>query len=244
MAQLDVPTPYPTIRAAISAAATDDQIYISAGTYDIRDAYNLGDLLGPPTFAYTTNLNCMTGFEQVLALVYSGDMNSTQYVPLTRVTGNARLFVNNQDSVAPMSLYFENIELVYNSASSNYILQTGKFGVSEDDTITDYLTLSNLTYTGTHAGSAGANGNYMSVIGIQTFNMMDNVVKVTGQTSFIGTQAITGGSSFLMLQGGRGSGGADTLSVSQNIFDETGYRNGFSIFDSSNLFVGNNDFYR
>lgn len=242
MPMLEVPANYPTIRAAIQAAQTDDQISIAAGTYDIRDLYAIGDLLGPATFAYTTDLNCLTGFTTTTGLMYSGDVTSLPYDPLTKITGNARLYVANQDSQAPISISFDNLEFIYTNASFNYILQTGQFNLDESQTITDNIQFTNVKFSGSHAGSPGANGNYMTVLGIESFGLNDSIVQLTGQTSFTGTQSQTGGSSFLMLQGGNPDG--SSLVINMTKFDESGYRNGVSIFNSKNLTISNDTFYR
>jgi hypothetical protein len=242
MAMLDVPSTFPTIRSAIEAAMDGDQIYIAAGTYDIRDLFAAGDKLAPPTFAYTTNLGCLTGFTTVTTLMYSGDVGGSTYNPITKITGNARLFVSNQDSRPPVQITFDNLEFECSSASSNYLFQTGQFNQNEAQTLTDVISLNNVKFTGTHVGNAGANGNYMAVIGIEQFGLSDSVVELTGQSGFTGTQAMTGGSSFLLLQGGKVDGGS--LVINGSKFDESGYRNGLSIFDSLSVNVGTNSFYR
>jgi hypothetical protein len=241
MAILAVPGAYPTIRAAITAAATLDTVDIDPGTYNIRDAYAVGDLLGPSTFSYTTNINCMTGFDAVTILSYFGTGGSDQ----TFVTGNPRLFVSNQDGVAPVEIAFTGMKMQYNNTQSNYILQTGNFGVSEANTITDNIMLDDIQFTGQHVGNTSANGNYGAVLGIEKFQMTMNKVTLTGQSTFTGTQAVSGGSSFLMLQGGVGpTFDPGYISISQSEFDESGYRNALSIFDSSNVGIFESYFYR
>jgi hypothetical protein len=241
MAILNVPDDYPTIRAAITAAQSSDTVDINPGTYDIRDAYAIGDLLGPSTFSYTTNINCMTGFDPVTILAYFGTGGSTQ----TFITGNARLFVSNQDGVAPVEIAFTGMEMQYNNSLSNYILQTGNFGVPESNTRTKSIMLDDIRYTGQHVGNAAANGNYAAVLGIEKFQMTMNKVSLTGQSSFTGTQARSGGSSFLMLQGGAGTiDDAGYISISDTEFDESGYRNGLSIFDSRNVGIFTSKFFR
>ncbi|MFN9645544.1 MAG: hypothetical protein ACK6BG_10605 [Cyanobacteriota bacterium] len=242
MAILNVPsTDYPTIRAAITAAASNDQIDIDPGTYDIRDVFAVGDLLGPSTFSYTTNINCMTGFDPVTTLSYFSAGGSTQ----TFITGNPRLFVSNQDGVAPVEITFTGMEMQYNNNASNYILQTGNFGVSEANTITNNIFLSDVRFTGQHVGNASANGNYSAVLGIEKFSMLMCKVSLTSQSSFTGTQAMSGGSSFLMLQGGAGTvDDPGFIAISETDFDESGYRNGLSIFDSYNVGISQTKFYR
>ena len=243
MANLIVPTDYPTIRAAITAALTEDTIDIDPGTYDIRDTYAVGDLLGPSTFSYTTNINCMTGFEAVTKLNYTGMFGSSQ----TFITGNPRLFVSNQDGVSPIELAFTGLEFQYNNPStSTYLMQTGNFGVSEANTITNNFMLDDTRFTGQHAGNAAANGNYGAILGISKFQMSMSHVSLTGQSSFTGTQAISGGSSFLMLQGGVGDPINDPgyISISDTDFNESGFRNGLSIFDSSNVGIFQSKFFR
>lgn len=242
MAELFVPLDYPTIRAAITAAATDDTVTISLGTYDIRDVFAPGDLLGPATFSYTINNNCMTGFELVTSLNYLGNgSEAIAGTDATYVTGSPRLYVANQDGFAPYNISFDGMELIYNETSSNYILQLGNFGIPEVDTYTKIVSLNDLSFFGTHIGNNKANGNYAAVLGMESFNMTNCHVQLTGQSSFVGTQANSGGSSFIMAQGGIIGQG---ISFKENFFDESGYRNALSIFDSARVLVSNNVFYR
>lgn len=241
MATLLVPTDYPTIRAAITAALTEDTIDLDPGTYDIRDTYAIGDLLGPSTFSYTTDISCMTGFEAVTKLNYTGMAGSSQ----TFITGNPRLFVSNQDGRPPIELAFTGFEFQYNTSTSNYIIQTGNFGVSEANTITDSFMLDDTRFVGQHVGNTAANGNYGAILGISKFQMSMSHVSLTGQSSFTGTQAMSGGSSFLMLQGGVGLiNDSGYISISDTDFDESGFRNGLSIFDSTNVGLFQSKFYR
>lgn len=72
-------------------------------------------------------------------------------------------------------------------------------------------------------------------------------VSLNGESSFTGTRAITGGSSYLRLQGGSGdplNGDPGYISISDPDFNESGYRNGISIFDSTNVGVFQSKFFR
>ena len=244
---LSVPDPFPTIRAAITAAGEDDTIQIASGTYDIRNVFSTSDFIGPLTFSYTTSIDCMTGFDPInpilitqLNFVGAGSEFSVG-TDATYVYGSPRLFVANQDGVPPVEISFDGMQLVYNNSQSNYILQTGNFGIPEDQTITKVIAINDVTFTGNHVGNMSANGNYSAVLGISSFGMSNCNVNLTGQHSFIGTQANSGGSSFIMAQGGLIG---DGVSFAGNNFDESGYRNAVSVFDSAQAVLSNNTFYR
>ena len=242
MATLFVPVPFPTIRAAITAAGDDDVITIASGTYDIRNAFSTSDFLGPLTFSYTTSIDCMTGFDPVTQLNFVGAGSEISVGPdATYIYGSPRLFVANQDGKAPVEISFDGMQLVYDNSQSNYILQTGNFGVPEDDTITKVIAINDVTFTGFHVGNMAANGNYSAVLGIASFGMSNSNVDLIGQHSFVGTQANSGGSSFMMVQGGLVG---DGISFAGNNFDESGYRNAISVFDSAQVVLSNNTFYR
>jgi hypothetical protein len=189
----------------------------------------------------------MTGFDPVnpilitqLNFVGAGSEFSVG-TDATYVYGSPRLFVANQDGVSPVEISFDGMQLVYNNSQSNYILQTGNFGIPEDQTITKVIAINDITFTGNHVGNMSTNGNYAAVLGISSFGMSNCNVNLTGQHSFIGTQANSGGSSFIMAQGGLIG---DGISFAGNNFDESGYRNAVSVFDSAQAVLSNNTFYR
>jgi hypothetical protein len=239
MTDRTVPVPYSTIRAAISAATTGDRIVIAAGNYDITNG-------GPPTFAYTNDLLCLNGFTpttQWLAYVGAGNFGDAQ---VTTVVGNPRLYGGAVDGNPPTQVDFRNLDLFYGPssgfpASSGYLLQTGQ-ATQPTGAITQSIFLDNLSFRGQHAGAGGTNnpfGNYNSLFGFKDFTFSNSSVALTGQSSFNGTNS--GGSSFLMLQGGLSGG---KVEITNNSFDETGYRNSFSIFGSENVTVTGNTFSR
>jgi hypothetical protein len=233
MVTLNVPGTYSTIRAALIAAGNGDTIQIAAGSYDITAAgYN-------NSLAYSATPNCSTGFiNGVTSLIYQGAGKFDPLNPYTSITGNARLFQKNVDGKAPASVVYTALDFLY-TGGSGYILQTGDFGVSVANTVTKSIQIVNDSFRGTHTGNAGASGNYAAVLGIQNFVMADSSVSLTGQAGF-NAAAGTGGSSFLMLNGGTGG----SLVVSNNSFDEAGYRNALSIFDSVNVTLSANTFFR
>lgn len=235
MATLNVPGTYSSIRAALIAAGNGDTIQIASGSFDITAAgYN-------NSLTYSAVPNSSTGFiNGVTTLTYSGAGNSND-ASITTVTGNARLFQKSTDGTPPVSVTYRNLDFLY-SGASGYILQTGDFGVSEANTLTKTIAIDNLSFRGTHAGTASASGNYSSVLGIRNFSFNNSIVSLTGQSGFTGTQANSGGSSFLMLSGGQGTGGA--INIASNNFDESGYRNALSIFDSRNVTLTSNTFTR
>lgn len=214
---------YSTIRAALTAASNGDTIQIESGTYDITAAgYN-------NSLTYSATANCSTGFVNgVTSLTYDGVGNFGD-ASTTTITGNARLFQQNVDGIAPFSVTYRDLDFLY-SGGSGYILSTKA---------TNTIDITNVSFRGSHAGNASANGNYSDVRGVTNFNLSNSSVALTGQAGF-NPGAGTGGSSFLLLQGG--SGGA--ITITGNTFDEAGYRNALSIFDSVNVTISNNTFQR
>jgi hypothetical protein len=239
MADRNVPSSYPTIRAAITAASTGDTIKIASGVYDIAAG-------GPPTFAYATgNVFSLSGFDPVTYLFYDGVGNSGD-ASVTTIVGNARLFVDSTDGKPPTQIQFTDLDFFYGPSSgyplsSGYLLQTG-LPTQATGAITQTIFLDNLSFRGEHQGAGGTNnpfGNYNSIFGFKDFTFSNSSVALTGQSSFNGTNS--GGSSFLMLQGGLNGGKLDVLN---NSFDESGYRNAFSIFGSDNVKIQGNTFFR
>jgi hypothetical protein len=238
------PNVYSTIRQAISASLTGDSIIIAAGSWSITDG-------GPPTLAYAAgpNIYSISGFTSATQwLAFSGAGNDGD-ASTTTITGNSRLFVVQSDGKPPTKIDIRNLDFLY-SGASGYILQTGSFGQLTGATPSEIF-LDNLSFRGTHAGAGSATnnpfGNFGAVLGFQKFTLNNSSVTLnkgfpTTQASFTGTQSVSGGSSFLMLQGGIGAG--NNLTISNNIFDESGFRNAVSIFESKNVTLSGNTFRR
>jgi hypothetical protein len=235
MAILNVPGSFPSIRAALIAAGNGDTIQIANGSFSIiATGYN-------NTLAYSATPNGSTGFiNGVTSLIYDGAGNSNDG-SVTTITGNARLFQKNADGTPPVSVTYRDLDFLYSSATG-YILQTGDFGVSEANTLTKSITLDNLSFRGSHAGNAAAAGNHAAVLGIRNFTLNNSIVSLTGQSSFTSGVANSGGSSFLALSGGQGTGGS--INITNNTFDESGYRNALSISDSQTVRLTGNTFSR
>ena len=210
---------YATIRAALIAAANGDTIQIAAGTYNlIAPGYN-------NSLTYSALPNCSTGFiNGVASLVYDG-AGKFGTASVTTIT-DARLFGQNVDGTAPTFLIFKELDFNYTSGSG-YLLST---------TATPTILMDNLSFRGTHIGNAGASGNYSDVRNVTNFSLSNSDVSLTGQSGFNGV-AGTGGSSFLMLKG-------SNISITGNAFNESGYRNALSIFDSTNVTIISNTFSR
>jgi hypothetical protein len=235
MTDRNVPSSYSTIRQAISASLTGDSIIIAAGSWSITDG-------GPPTLAFAAgpNIYSISGFTSATQwLAFSGAGNDGD-ASTTTITGNSRLFVDNSDGDPPTKIDIRNLDFLY-SGASGYILQTGSFGQLTGATPSEIF-LDNLSFRGTHAGAGSATsnpfGNFGAVLGFQKFTFSNSTVSLnqgspTVQASFNGTQAVSGGSSFLMLQGGIGTG--NNLTIDNVTFNESGFRNGISIFDSKNV---------
>jgi hypothetical protein len=235
MAILNVPGTYSTIRSALINAGNGDTILIASGSYDITaPGYN-------NSLTYSATANGSTGFiNGVTSLIYDGAGNSNDG-SVTTVTGNASLFQISVDGTPPISVTYRDLDFLY-SNGSGYILRTGDFGATEATTLTKSVTLDNLSFRGTYAGNAAAAGNHAAVLGIRNFLLNNSIVSLTGQAGFIPGAANSRGSSFLSLSGGQGTGGS--LIITNNTFDESGYRNALSIFDSQNVTLTGNTFSR
>lgn len=220
---------YTTIRAALIAAQDGDIIAIDAGTYNITVAdYN-------NSLAYSAVANCSTGFANgITSLLYLGAGSSLDRSSTT-ITGNARLFQKNLDGQAPIRIEYYFLDFLYDNGSG-YLLQLGDAGASVASTLTDHLVLNKLSFRGTHSGNAGANGNYADARGIESFTLASSTVSLTGQAGFHGATG-SGGSTFLLANG-------EEIAITNNTFDESGYRNAVSIFDSNNVLMFNNTFSR
>jgi hypothetical protein len=248
MANLNVPSAFSTIRAAINAAVSGDTIVIAAGTYDVTAGG------APATLAYINPVNNpgynATGFNPVTSLSYTGAGRSGGPTGTT-LTGNTRLYAANVDgglANSPISVSYSGFQVQYTSPGSNYILSAGRTGTRAQNTSgttvantrTKSITINNVQFSGTNQGNAGATGNYIDVAGIQTISFTNNLVNVTGQAAFTGSTAISGGSSFLLMQGGQ----TGSITITGNGFNESGFRNSFSIYDSANVTIASNTFTR
>ncbi|MEB3260292.1 MAG: hypothetical protein VKP63_06685 [Cyanobacteriota bacterium] len=237
MAIRQVPGTYSTIRSAISDSQTGDTIAISSGSYSITNG-------GPATFSYAapTNLFSISGFTTVANLIYDGVGNAGDSI-VTTITGNPRLYVSATDGKPPTQIRFTDLDFLY-SGGSGYVLQTGQFGTLTGAP-TQSIFLDNLSFRGTHGGAVGTGnanpkGNYGAVLGFQNLTLTNTTVSLTGQSTFNANLAASGGSSFLMVQGGIGG----TINIANNTFDESGYRNALSIFESQNVTLSGNTFSR
>ncbi|MBM5816192.1 MAG: hypothetical protein FJ083_06275 [Cyanobacteria bacterium K_Offshore_surface_m2_239] len=252
MANLQVPSVFPNIRSAISASSTGDSIVIAPGTFDVTAFPAAGG--APATLSYTnpaSNIFSITGFTNVTSLSYQGSGRSGASSGGTTLSGNARFYVSNQDGGAlgnPISVSYSGFEALYSNPSSNYIFSTGIAGNTSNNvngntvasSKTKTVSINNIQFSGTHRGNAGAAGNYIDVAGIQNFTFSNNIVNLTGQSGFTGSQAVSGGSSVVLVQGGQ----TGSVNISGNTFNESGYRNGFSVYDSTNVTISSNTFSR
>lgn len=106
-------------------------------------------------------------------------------------------------------------------------------------------TIRNVRFTGTHAGSVGSSGAYMFCRGgppgegafaASNVTLDGIVVDLNGQRGFDGT---TGGSSFIQSFYNSGS-----ITITNSIFDESGYRNAFTLLSTGSATISGNTFKR
>ena len=227
---------------SFSVPASGDTISIAVGSFDITSTVipNVPGpgATGPATFSYAAkpNINSVTGFIGPTNLIFSGAGNFGD-LNVTTITGNPRLYVGNSDGYPPTSLDFRDLDLNY-TGGLGYILQTGQF--NNTPAITSSINLDNLSFRGTHAGAGGPgnpNGNYGALLNFNSLTLKESTVSLTGQSNFIPTASVSNGSSFLMLKG-------NSMSITGNRFDESGYRNALSIFGSTNVTLTGNTFFR
>ncbi len=231
------------IRAAINAASSGDLIDLLAGSFDITaDGLNTNSPgTSPATFArFGAKSLSFQGASQGGAIV----------------NGNARIFTGQQDGASgvPTDINVGSMTLSY-AGASNYILQFGDkiYKVGTDACGNPYFDAKNVipgidivdvAFSGTHAGGNGAAGTYMEISSGYSaagsaplnFNFSQSIVNLTGQSGF-NPAVPSGGSSFLQAQG-------DGITISQSNFNENGYRNSLSIWNSSNVVIDRNSFSR
>jgi len=231
------------IRAAIDAASSGDLIDLTAGSFDITaDGFNtITPGTSPATFArFGTKSLSFQGASQGGAIV----------------NGNARIFTGQQDGASgvPTDINLRSMTLSY-AGASNYILQFGDkiYKAGTDACGNPYFDAKNVipgidiidvAFSGTHAGGNGAAGTYMEISAGYSaagsaplnFNFSQSIVNLTGQSGFNPAMP-SGGSSFLQAQG-------DGITISQSNFNENGYRNSLSIWNSSNVLIDRNSFSR
>jgi len=254
-------TTYAYLRDAINSAVSGDTILLDAGTYDIATTpnYSIGvpnasitsfnKFYGPSAYSlsrfFSSQAASATSLPSITGLTIAGDGAST-----TSITNLTRIYASNKDRGLgyPTSWTIRDLTLGFNlpftgSGSGDYILQAGNFpkpgdAYGLDGAITD-LTLRNLVFTGTHAGSAGSNGAYCVMVRADRL-CLDNVKveTLTGQQGYQAGTATTksvGGSAFLYAQG-------NGMKVMNSSFKEAGYANSLTIFDSSDFAVSGNIF--
>jgi RTX calcium-binding nonapeptide repeat (4 copies) len=242
MATITVPAgAIQNIRAAINAASSGDLIDLTAVNFNITASGFNTNIPGtsPATFARFG----------AKALSFQGASQGG-----TTVSGNPRIFVGQQDarSGVPTDINLKSMTLSYVDASG-YILQFGNkiYRSGTDACGNQYFDSINVIpgvdiidvlFSGTHAGGNGAAGTYMEISSGYSaagsaplnFNFSQSVVNLTGQSGFNPADP-SGGSSFLQAQG-------DGITISQSNFNENGYRNSLSIWNSSNILIDRNGF--
>jgi Ca2+-binding RTX toxin-like protein len=241
MATLEVglDDPFLNLRAAISAAGSDDTIQLDVGRFNITST-TTPEASGnaPATFARFG--------AKALSFIGAGQ-------DLTTVTGNARIYASQLDRSGgvPLDLNLSSLRLEY-ALASGYILQFGDlfnpfdFGRSGNpyyavsNTILG-LSLSNISFSGSHAGAGFGSSYLQAAAGFSrsgaarlAINLDGLDVALTGQAGFSGT---SGGGAFFSGQG-------DGIVLQRSRFDQAGYRSAFTIVDSSNVSITANTFRR
>lgn len=147
------------------------------------------------------------------------------------------IYQYNTDAASPGVI--ENLTLAY-SSSSNTLLDGAYLLNARQGT----WNIRNVHFTGTYAGSRGSSGAYMFLRGgdpgglftAATIELDTIRVDLTNQRDFDGT---TGGSSFVQSFYNSGS-----ITINKSIFDESGYRNAFTLLSTASATITGNTFKR
>jgi Ca2+-binding RTX toxin-like protein len=147
------------------------------------------------------------------------------------------LYQYNTDVASPGVV--ENLILFY-SASSDTLLQGAYLLNARQGT----WNIRNVHFTGTYAGSRGSSGAYMFLRGgdpggvftAATIELDTIRVDLTNQRDFNG---IMGGSSFVQSFYNSGS-----ITIKNSVFDESGYRNAFTLLSTASATITGNTFQR
>lgn len=147
------------------------------------------------------------------------------------------IYQYNTDVASPGVV--ENLTLAYSSSSNNLLEGAYLFNARQGT-----WTIRNVHFTGTYAGSRGSSGAFMFLRGGDpggTFTAatieLDTIrVDLTGQRDFDGT---SGGSSFMQSFYNSGS-----ITINNSVFDESGYRNAFTLLSTASATITGNTFER
>jgi len=245
MATISVPSgSIRNIRAAINAAANGDTIELNPGDFNITASGFNTDIPG-------TSPNTFARFG-AKSLSFKGASQGG-----TTVSGNPRIFTGQQDagSGVPTDINLQSMTLSYTGASG-YILQFGdkiyKTGPGSTDACGNQyfdsinvirgVDIVDVAFSGSSAGGNGSAGTFIEISAGYSaagsaplnFNFAQSTVNLTGQAGF-NPAVPSGGSSFLQVQG-------DGISITKSNFNENGYRNALSIWNSTNVLIDSNAF--
>ncbi|MCS5692801.1 hypothetical protein NZK33_12510 [Cyanobium sp. FGCU-6] len=208
-------TTYPTIRSALTAAASGSTIVLSAGSFNITKSDNDSATPEKPGASAAT-------------LAGSASSNLTVKgagAQRTTIGGNASLYARGVDgSIAPSGMRVEDLLLVY-AGASGYIFSPSKGSIPFDPdapTISNY-SLRNVSFSGQHLGAVGVSGTYMDISGSNDVTFDAIKVSLSGQFGYDPLFG-TGGGFFVFNEGGR------NVQILNSEFDESGYSSSVLFF--------------
>lgn len=204
-------TQFPSIAAALRAATADSVVLLGSGPFS------------PGTLAGSTAPR--------VTVRGSGATNAT-------ILKNTRVFSRSSDGGPPPTGFtVQDLRFDYDPGSQGYILSpsTGSLPYNPLAPTATGLSLINLSFTGSHRGTIGANGTYLDLSGSKNSTLNGVSVSLSGQVGYDPLTG-TGGGYFLFFEGG------DNLQVLNSRFNEAGYSSTLIVLFTANAQILNNQF--
>ena len=241
------------LRDAINSVLSGQTIELGAGTYDIASSPNYTEWVPTSVQGYTkyygSSAYVLSRFFSAGSTIENVAINGAD-TQTTSIINLERIYSGNKDILTlPSAWTLSNLTLQFNRpysgpGSGDYILQTGNFRSNPslpypDAGAVKNLTINQVAFTGTHAGSQGSNGAYCVLVKSDNLLFDGNTVEtLTGQQGYVAGSTNTrssGGSAFLFVQG-------DSMKILNSSFREGSFSNSVTLFDSTNFDISNNNF--
>ena len=151
---------------------------------------------------------------------------------------NTRVFSRSQDGGTPAPNFsVQSLRFDYDPGSQGYILSpsTGSLPYNPLAPTATGLSLLNVSFTGSHRGTLGANGTYIDLSGSKNSTLDGVSVSLSGQAGYDPLTG-SGGGYFLFFEGG------DNLQVRNSRFHEAGYSSSLIVLFTANAQILNNQF--
>jgi len=209
------------LRAAIQAAQSGDTIQLNASA-----SYASIQTLGQRA-SFSPQASGQSGYT-----IVGGTPGGTKATIV-----DTWIYQYNTDVASPGLV--ENLTLAYSSSASDILEGAYLLNAFQGN-----WTIRNVHFTGAYTGSRGSGGAYMFLRGGNpggaftdaTIELDAIRVDLTGQLGFVGS---TGGSSFIQSFYNSGS-----ITIKNSVFDESGYRNAFTLLSTASATITGNTFQR